>query len=901
VSLRLLVLDKSTRETLIYAQVEISGAKTYNAVTNDKGELFIESIPSGEYRIKSKYIGYADWEQSVSLSADKILTIEMESNRTLLDEVVVTATESAGMTSSSLIDRKAMQHLQPVTFTDILELLPGRLSKDPALTGVNLISLRQSTISDTENQYGTSSLGTAFLIDGVPLSANADMHSFSRGDGVSISGDEAYRYRLTTNRGIDMRALSTDGIDHVEIIRGIPSVRYGDLTSGVVNIERKKGTTPLSLRFLANGYSKLFAAEKGFRFDKRNLDVNVGADYLDAKSNPTNRMENYQRINASVRLNKKWMAGDVKINWAPNFDFGHTVDRDKTDPDIDYTYIDSYRSSNDRFSLRQTISFDFTRQKMVKSVELKTGVTYENDRIHQVKFVQITTPTAIPSSTEEGEHDGIYLPSNWVSDLRMDGRPLNLFAQATTELSFNTWGLIHNVMGGLDWHFDKNYGQGMIYDPSRPPSGSTDTRPRAYSDVPASHLAAFFVEDVIGFPVAANYVKMNVGLRGSSMLNLQPSYEMYGKLYPEPRISAQWIFPDFQLWGRKIQIDITAGYGWSNKFPTLIQLYPDYTYLDAVQLNYYHANPDYRRIYIKTFKRKHVNDDLRPAQNRKFDLRLKLNIHNNKLAVNYFQERTTTAFRTQVAAVEPLVYKDYIVPDDYTETHEGRPDLEELAYVNDTYLHAFPFSGNGSIIDKEGVEFTFQSPRWDVLKTRLTLDGAWFKTEYSNSAPYYYKPYQLVNNRRIEKYGVYQQESGYIREELNTKVMLDTYLPELDMEFSTSVQCAWFHLSQNKPRSETPEVYIDTDGSVHPYTEQDKKDMILQYLYTPHNPNSFRKERVPFGMSVNLKASKNFRRKVRVSLYVNKLLDYYPVYEVYGAKIRRAVDPYFGMELNFTL
>ena len=43
-----------------------------------------------------------------------------------------------------------------------------------------------------------------------------------------VSGEASTddRKRSTVNRGVDMRSISTDGIEQVEIIRGIPSVEY---------------------------------------------------------------------------------------------------------------------------------------------------------------------------------------------------------------------------------------------------------------------------------------------------------------------------------------------------------------------------------------------------------------------------------------------------------------------------------------------------------------------------------------------------------------------------------------------------------------------------------------------------------------------------------------------------
>ena len=49
----------------------------------------------------------------------------------------------------------------------------------------------------------------------------------------------------------------------MEIVRGIPSVQYGDLTSGLVKIRRRRGGNDLDARFKADMSSKLFYAGKG--------------------------------------------------------------------------------------------------------------------------------------------------------------------------------------------------------------------------------------------------------------------------------------------------------------------------------------------------------------------------------------------------------------------------------------------------------------------------------------------------------------------------------------------------------------------------------------------------------------------------------------------------------------
>ena len=70
------------------------------------------------------------------------------------------------------------------------------------------------------------------------------------------------------------------------MLRGIPSVIYGNLTSGIVKITNKSGYTRWKSRFKADGYSKLFALSKGFEDKDNGLKINTGINYLDAKPIP---------------------------------------------------------------------------------------------------------------------------------------------------------------------------------------------------------------------------------------------------------------------------------------------------------------------------------------------------------------------------------------------------------------------------------------------------------------------------------------------------------------------------------------------------------------------------------------------------------------------------------------
>ncbi len=337
-----LVLDKATREPMIGAVVSITGGNGVAAVTGVDGHFTI-MVPNVAATVTVSYVGYKTLVEKVHNGEYLI-----ESQTNALGEVVVTAQESKHLSTTSVIGRQAMDHLQPSSFGDMMELIPGGRAQDPYLTNPSTISLREAGGGDAN--YSTSSLGTSFMIDGAPISTNANMQYVSGGtDSQSLKRD-------FTNQGVDMRTISTDDIERVEIVRGIPSVEYGDLTSGLVKIERKRGGNNVTARLKADMGSYLFYLGKGLEWQPRKLTLNISADYLDSRIDPRNTLENYKRFTLSARLHKAWSTSRFSSSLSANVDYTGSFDNDKTDPDLNEGAVDTYKSSYNRWALTTSFS-----------------------------------------------------------------------------------------------------------------------------------------------------------------------------------------------------------------------------------------------------------------------------------------------------------------------------------------------------------------------------------------------------------------------------------------------------------------------------------------------------------------------------------------------------------------
>lgn len=901
-SLKGRIIDAATSEAIPYATMTITGTdgKKHTTVSDISGYFNIDGLTGNRYTVSVSYLGYSTTTFSYSNTDNRGagITIKMKQDSRMLNEVVVTAHESQGITTSSVIDRKAIEHLQPSSFTDLLSLLPGGSTQLPDLTNSNSIRLRQAGTGGSN--YDVSSMGTVFVTDGIPINSNADMQMVKQASSNAAGDPDAGRNHTTS--GVDMRSIPTDNIESVEVIRGIAPVEYGDLTSGVVLIKRKLKATPFEARFKADSYSKLVYAGKGMQFGS--FIMNLGLDFLDAKADPRNPMTNYKRLTASARLQDSWSIGDMRLRWRSNYDYTGSFDDEKHDPEILKQKDDNYKSSYNRFGMTHSLLLSPGKVSALKSLSLDIALAYEWSKIEQQKSISLSRDMAASTSLEEGEHDGLYLPYHYISNVTVDGKPLNLFAKMKGVFAMTTGRMGHNINAGAEWKMDKNYGRGQQYDPARPISPGTPYRPRIYSHIPAMHQLSFYAQDNITLPFGGNLLSAQIGVRGSSLANLSSRYKMSGKVYIDPRLNLQWRFPETDIAGKPMTIDVNGGWGRQTKYPTLLQIYPDRIYTDLIELNYYNLTPEYKRLYLHTYIDDPTNYSLQPARNDKWELRLGMQYDGNSLSITYFHERMNDGFRSS-SQVRPYSYRDYEENAINGNTLTAKPSLENLPYSDKKILGIYSMTTNGSRMIKEGIEWQMATKRIEAIMTRLTVNGAWFKTTYTNSEPMFSRNSTAViegtpvNDLYI---GYYDNRTGSVREQFNTNFMADTYIPRLNLSFSITAECMWYTSSQSIRSNGVPLKYMDYNGNIHEFTDECKSDTYLQWLVNKYNDSAWLKQKVPFYMFLNLKVTKDFGKWMKIALFINRMIDYMPDYTTNsGLKVRRTSKPYFGMELNFSV
>jgi len=809
-----------------------------------------------------------------------------------LQEVVVTAQENHGLTSSSKIGADAIAHIQPSSIADILELLPGGSSSNPALGSPQIVNLRAA--GSLPSDYVTSALGTQFSIDGKPLGNNANLQYTPAWSNLGSN---------YVNLGTDMRTIGTEDIETVDVVRGIASVEHGDLTSGLIQIKRIKGGNDLRARFKSDMTSKLVYAGKGWEWGgKERRTLNASVNFLDSRSDPRNVRQNYKRLTGSLRGGRTWAGGERFVHTLNgSFDYTGSFDDRKSDQDIDEVDgrpAETYRSSYNRFQL----GADYTLQakendSFFRTFSVNASLSYERDLIDRWKNVILSSETPISVSREPGEFDAIIVPTRYEATLQVDGRPLYAFVNAIACFQKG----IHRIKAGAEWNFDKNLGQGTLFDITRPLSTTMSSRPRAYYDIPADNQLALFAEENLRFPLGPFALEAMAGLRMSMLLGADKTYAIQAKPYLDPRANLRLEMPQALLWGYKLESGLYGGVGVHSKFPTMEMLYPDTLYSDKLQMNYWPNERELRRINMLVYTIDPVNRSLGAARNVKWEIGADASWNGWTASVDYFVEDMTSGFRGGSEYIQ-LISKDYNEQAIDKATLTGPPSLETTPYVPDTTLVSYGLSTNGSRTLKKGIEYTLATGRIPVINTRLTVNGAWFLTQYMNSQPEYQRPSSVINGKPYPYIGIYEKNDSYLYESFNTNFLFDTQVPRLGLIFSTSFQCTWFTGQQTMADDSRPVAYLDKNLERHPYTDESDADGILHQMVREFSSALLDYRRIPFLMNVNLKATKKlFKDRATVSLFVNRLFTLAPDYEVNGVVKRRSGTPYFGMELMLNL
>lgn len=106
-----------------------------------------------------------------------------------------------------------------------------------------------------------------------------------------------------------------------------------------------------------------------------------------------------------------------------------------------------------------TLGSEWTLKRPINSflrqLQARVSVSQEFNQIKEQKTISIDRPMGIPSSMEEGEADGLYLPYNYIADMLIDGKPFYANAKLNGDFAFNWLKSSHTLKLGAEWKLSK--------------------------------------------------------------------------------------------------------------------------------------------------------------------------------------------------------------------------------------------------------------------------------------------------------------------------------------------------------------------------------------------------------------------------------------------------------------
>ena len=848
--LNVTVTEKATREPVIMGTVVLEPTGQ-SAVTDMKGQVTIGNVPQGRYTLIARYVGFETLRIAVNVTdRDLNLKAELVESSLALKEVTVTAkTRESGASTSSVIGRQAIDHLQATSLADVMQLIPGQLMDRPDLTQQQGLQLR------TLQNNSTMAFGTSIVVDGMPMSNNGNL---SQG---AFSG--------TAFAGTDLRQVSADNIDEVEVIRGIPSAEYGDLTSGLVVVHSKVGVTPWQVKAKINPGLQNYSLGKGFNLGKAGI-VNANLDYAKAWGDPRQKTRSYDRYTANVGwgfdISRKWHA-DTKLR------FMQAKDWSGKDPDAIQDGTES-KSTNTSFGLTHNGKIQM-ELPLMRSLKYTVGLTLSASDSRNTSYVAVSSGLLpILTATETGYYSVPWKTTSYLATGISESRPGNVFLKVTDDFFLRKGKTVQSFKVGADYHYDWNSGKGYYNDddalPYRPNSNG---RPRAFSDIPGLHQLSVFAEDQFTYNInKVNRLRVNFGLRFTS---LQPLSDLATTAL-SPRLNVAF---SATKW-----LDLRGGIGMNSKTPGLNHLYPDKKYIDDVVGNFTLADQPAYYTHTQVYDVEHTKD-LKNATTTKVEAGIDIKLpKGRKLSLLAYQDRTPNGFEAAT---------DY-----FTYTYNLFDNTATLPITDFSTGYAEQFNcmattGRLANTDKtvnRGVEFDIDLGELRLLKTTLYFSGAWneTKTDWSTRMNTTGVPATLLTGTKYAGRNispvriVYPSGLDYtrLRRFVNT-LRAVTHIPQLHMVASFTAQVIWHNSTWSYTADKDPIGWIDSDLVYHdigssstidfPGGSIATNDEKLQLRYTDNEPNES-----PTTWNLSARLTKELSKMGTLSLYVDNCMFYEP-------------------------
>lgn len=717
------IFDAASAQSLAQAVVTLEG--TPNSTTSDsEGRYRLDGVPAGPQVIRVIRIGYAPVRKAIIVPATGALTVDIAMAKSALNlpDVTVTA-DPVGrargeLGTASVIEREAIKNQAAVSLQGLLELVPGVTLQPPGLDGVQQIGLRSVPISGGSAGTGRAqpgaselaSFGTQIVLDGVPVSNNANLQSLGPRGELSFS--------TAAGGGIDLRRLPASTIERVEVIRGIPSARFGDLTQGAVLVDTRAGRVDPELLVLLDARTIEASLVGGTSLGR----FHTGSGTFDltrTRVAPGQTDDESYRFafQAAHRLERPGLVLDTR------FDAFQLV-QDRPESQL-APGIESHSRDNG-FRVSERMRWDFgPRSRLEWTAALDVSRQRGMSRDNKLRAAQPFT-----NRLAEGTQVGKFIGGVYNARVDVQGDPRSLYSRLELVAQPGWLGAGETFRAGTELRREWNAGPGVLFDIEFPPQSNFNgvngyDRPRRFDLIPPMVTSAFYADERVNWPLGR---EANLAVQGGVRLELLHAgrtwFSGVRDHLLQPRLNIE-LAPT--RWFR-----LRAGAGRLAKAPALGSLYPGLQYYDLVNVNYYANNPAERLAVLTTRIVDATNPKLGYSRADKLEAGFEASLAPGaEIVFTAFRERVTGAVGT---VAEPIFFlRDLFRIVDST-TGTGRPpDYEVPAYATDTVPVLIDRPSNNLTVASSGVELIATVPEIPLLRTRLAIQGSYLKDRLDNA------------------------------------------------------------------------------------------------------------------------------------------------------------------------
>lgn len=876
------VVDAKTGEPVIGAAVNVEDTGIW-AISDENGKFFLPDIRPGDYAVQFSCLGFVDKRLSFVVKKDiPNLTIKLDQNTLALNSVVVTAErDKEGMNTSLKFGANALNHLQMSNVTDISALLPGGKTVNPDLTTDNAVSLRSGGLA-----AGNAAFGTALEVDGVRVGNNASFGSMS---------------------GTGTRNISTENVQSIEVITGVPSAEYGDLNSGMVRINTRKGLTPWNITFAVNPRTYQASASKGIDLMKNRGVLNVSAEWTRATQKLSSPYTSYTRRGFSASYSNTFK-NVLKFEVGATGNIGGM--NTKNDPDA---YKGTWSKVRDNVLRANTSLTWLLRKSWITNLKLDASVNYNDNRSQDHAYGSSASMLPAVHSELAGYYLADRLPVSYFSDKVIDSKELDYAASLKYEWFKKSGKRLSKLKAGVQWKANGNVGEGEYYkDPSVAANGY---RPRPYSQYPFMHNVAAYIEEDYTFPIGKTSLQISAGLRLENLFVKDTDYKNVSSL--SPRFNAKWKISD--------NLSIRGGWGVSEKLPSFYILYPVQKYRDIQTFGFSHGDASSYVYYTQPYKML-FNENLKWQKNYNAEFGIEAYFLRTSVSLVGFFNKTKNPYTYQ-NIYTPFSYNIMSVPSGYTvpDNPEIRVDSQTgqvymrgsneefwtpmATKVTDKTFFESQMPGNGDDIYRTGAELIVDFPEIAPIRTKFRLDANYAYTHYiDNTLNWTYRTgwsHTSLSNRSYQYVGIYANggESGtYNGKEshsLNANLTAITHIPEARIVITCRLEMSLLSRFRNLSRYQgkeyaynvnadgvesiggsiydsnnytaiRPVKYMDENGDVHDFTDKEASDPAFANLIIKSgNAYTFSQDGYGAYLSANLSVTKEIGDHVSLSFFAN--------------------------------